>query len=153
MSLHPLSLFIVQRCARGAYCIFNLLSAHYKAQFTTPLLPHPCFAPAKLEASFAMCDLSPDPCDCQRRSLPDIRPGRISIPPSRLVASGTMSTKAGSSSPASVSGGSHFSYAEPSPVVICPAYTPSVSPPRKAQLTRVACDTCRRRRTKVKPPL
>jgi len=95
-----------------------------------------------------MCDFSPYSSDCERRALPDRPSGRTSLPSASSKASGTTSSEASSTSPSSVSGGSHSPSAEPFPAALCPGRAGSPLPPTRAQLTRVACEACRRRRTK-----
>jgi len=96
-----------------------------------------------------MYDSSPDSSDGERRPLPDRRqPGGTSLPSSISTASGTTSSKAISTSPSSVSHVSHSSSTEPSAAAFCPGHAASSLPPTRAQLTRVACETCRERRTK-----
>lgn len=100
-----------------------------------------------------MSGFRPNPSDRQRRPLLDIQPARAGLPSSSSVASGTTSSKASSSKASSsssslVSGGSHLPSRGPSPAALGPGYAAAVSRPPREQLTRVACGTCRRRRTK-----
>ena len=113
------------------------------------LLSRTCFAPAK-RGAITMSDFPPIASDHQIRPLPNIQPTRPSLHSPSSVFSGTTSSTASSSSLSSASEGSYSLSTGPSPAALCPGYAALVSLSPRTQLTRVACETCRRRKTKVK---
>ena len=110
------------------------------------LIPRPCFPPAKRGTSFAMSDFHPGPSD-RRSPLPGVQPAGTCMSSSSLVAAA--SSNARSSTSSSVSGCCHSLSTGSSLAALYPGCTPSVPLPPRTEVTRVACETCRRRRIKV----